>query len=218
MTYSLTDTRTQPFIVKDSDPSFVTCIVTFRHLLTWPPPWPGTWGRRPWPEPALGSAASMCQWSDVEYVLRVTSSPAYTNFVVNLGSRIVNCESGDSFATFFVVPDFSKKNYQNFSTKVHLSLLISWIMKSAHQLGLSRWCWAPAASPPYPCSSPPQWRTAPPPTPTCTLVWIVPVLSDCVLRVKLLGHITGIIKKLKMKCLFKNVIILGVTLSCQGCL
>ena len=33
--------------------------------------------------------------------------PASTNFVVNLGSRIVNLESGDSFATFFVVPDFS---------------------------------------------------------------------------------------------------------------
>ena len=35
------------------------------------------------------------------------SMPASTNFVVNLGSRIVNLESGDSFATFFVVPDFS---------------------------------------------------------------------------------------------------------------
>ena len=34
------------------------------------------------------------------------------------------------------------------------------------------------------------------------------------LRVKLLGHITGRIKKLKMKCFFKNVIILVVNLSC----
>ena len=38
---------------------------------------------------------------------KVKSTPASTNFVVNLGSRIVNLESGDSFATFFVVPDFS---------------------------------------------------------------------------------------------------------------
>ena len=93
MTYSLTDTRTQPFIVKDSDPSFVTCIVTFRHLLTWPPPWPGTWGRWPWPQPALGSAAAMRQWSDVEYVFCVTSSRSLS-YCDSLSCRRTGVQAG----------------------------------------------------------------------------------------------------------------------------
>ena len=112
--------------------------------------------------------------------------------------------------------------------------------------------WSPAASPPYPCFSSPQRRTATSPTPTSwpsgsvrqntkgskqySQQWMIlnlfPSQSlcswwavcswylglDCVvivwLRVKLLGHITGRIKKLKMKCFFKNVIILVVDLSC----